>query len=80
MYETERERAIADLRARIADLRSRLAGDHESLEGTQTRQEIGRDTTEVEESLPYVGQNDEQREKRNSELEMIKKKLMGKKV
>ena len=80
MYENDRTKTIADLRARIADLRSRIERDYESTEGIEPQQRAVRDTTEVEESLSNVGQTYEQREKRNSELEIIKKKLMGKKV
>jgi len=80
MYENDRTKTIADLRARIADLRSRIERDYESPEGIEPQQRAVRDTTEVEESLSNVGQTYEQREKRNSELEIIKKKLMGKKV
>ena len=75
MCDTERQRTIADIRARIADLRSRLAGNTESPERVETQQRVIPETTSVEEPTRDV----EQREKRNTELEAIKSKLMRKK-
>ena len=75
MCDTERQRTIADIRARIASLRSRLAGNTESPERVETQQRVIPETTSVEEPTRDV----EQREKRNTELEAIKSKLMRKK-
>ena len=75
MYEDDRTKTIADIRARIADLRSRIERDYESPEGIETRQFVVQETREVAEPIRDV----EQREKRNTELEAIKAKLMRKK-
>lgn len=75
MYEDDRTKTIADLRARIASLRSRLAGNTESPERVETQQRVIPETTSVEEPTRDV----EQREKRNAELEAMKSKLMRKK-
>lgn len=75
MYEDDRTKTIADIRARIASLRSRLEGKIESPERAETRQFVVQETREVAEPIRDV----EQREKRNTELEAIKAKLMRKK-
>jgi len=75
MCDTERQRAIADIRARIADLRSRLARDYESLEGIETRPRVVHEAREVGEPVQDV-----ERIRKNKELDEIKRKLMGKKV
>lgn len=69
----EQEKTIADIRARIAALRSRLEWSQESNQGVESRQETVCETNEVLEQTPEM----EQRQKRNADLDEIKKKLTG---
>jgi hypothetical protein len=75
MCDTERQRTIADIRARIADLRSRLAGNQESFEGAETQPRVAQEAREVGEPIQDV-----ERIRKNKELDEIKRKLMGKKA
>lgn len=69
------EKRLADIRARITALRAIIEGENRPVEITQTRSAVSSRHEEVSKQGPSV----EQVEKRNKDLDDLRKKLMKKK-